>query len=127
MTAGVVGFMRAVALHFKASGIRVNAICPSIIRTNLVDSAGWDSFPPNRFVEVDSVARLVSALEGEKQGLTDATGKHLKLEELYGTAVEISDAGFYFRSQHEFCDEGMREVMGATVLENQVGAILNAD
>ncbi|KAJ5955385.1 hypothetical protein N7501_009664 [Penicillium viridicatum] len=124
---GVVGFMRAVALHFKASGIRVNAICPSIIRTNLVDPTGWDSFPQNRFVEVDSVARVVVGLEGESQGLTDATGKHLNLEELYGTAVEISDSGFYFRPQHEFCDEGMREVMAATVLENQVGAILNGD
>jgi hypothetical protein len=35
------------------------------------------------------------------------------LEELYGVAVEISDSGFYFRDQHTFCDEGMREVMDA--------------
>ncbi|KAK9850192.1 hypothetical protein MYU51_012567 [Penicillium brevicompactum] len=127
---GVVGFMRSVSQHFRANGVRVNAICPSIIRTNLVDSVGWDSFPQNRFVEVENVARVVLALiEGEPagQGLKDATGRHLPLAELYGVAVEISDSGLYFRNQHDFCDEGMREVMAATVLENQVGAILNGD
>ncbi|KAJ6186210.1 hypothetical protein N7519_007511 [Penicillium mononematosum] len=108
---GVVGFMRSISQHFHASGIRVNAICPGIVRTNLVDPAGWDSFPPGRFIEVETIARLVI--------------QHLPLEELYGVAMEISDSGFYFRDQHAFCDEGMREVMDATVVENQVGAVLN--
>ncbi|OQE40020.1 hypothetical protein PENCOP_c006G00412 [Penicillium coprophilum] len=126
---GVVGFMRSIAQHFHASGIRVNAICPGIVRTNLVDSMGWDSFPPERFIDVETIARLVLQLvdggEPAGQGLTDTPGKHLPLGELYGVAVEISDSGLYFRDQHAFCDEGMREVMGATVVENQVGAVLN--
>jgi hypothetical protein len=118
--------MRSISQHFLASGTRVNAVCPGIVRTNLVDSAGWDSFPPGRFIEVERVARVVLALVGEPagQGLTDTSGKHLPLAELYGTAVEMSDSGLYFRDQHAFCDEGMREVMAATVVENQVGAIL---
>ncbi|KAJ5164824.1 uncharacterized protein N7500_006654 [Penicillium coprophilum] len=126
---GVVGFMRSIAQHFHASGIRVNAICPGIVRTNLVDSTGWDSFPPERFIDVETIARLVLQLvdggEPAGLGLTDTPGKHLPLDELYGVAVEISDSGLYFRDQHSFCDEGMREVMGATVVENQVGAVLN--
>ncbi|KAJ5794566.1 hypothetical protein N7457_001165 [Penicillium paradoxum] len=128
---GVVGFMRSISQHFRAAGIRVNAICPGIVRTNLVDSNGWDSFPPGRFIEVDTVARVVLHLvdggDPAGQGLTDTPGRHLPLAELYGIAVEISDSGLYFRDQHEFCDEGMREVMAATVVENQVGAILNGD
>ncbi|KAJ5470743.1 hypothetical protein N7530_008100 [Penicillium desertorum] len=125
---GVVGFMRSISQHFHASGIRVNAICPGIVRTNLVDSAGWDSFPPGRFIDVETIARLVLQLvdggEPAGRGLTDTSGRQLPLEELYGVAVEISDSGFYFRDQHAFCDEGMCEVMDATVVENQVGAVL---
>lgn len=123
--------MRSIAQHFAAGGIRVNAICPGIVRTNLVDSAGWNSFPQSRFIEVDTVAKLVLQLvnggDPASQGLTDVPGTYLPVSKLFGLAVEMSDKGIYFRDQHEFCDGGMREVMAATVLENQVGAILNGD
>jgi len=126
---GVVGFMRSIAQHFKAGGIRANAICPGIVRTNLVDQNGWDAFPQHRFTDMEAVVRVVLQLadadEPAGQGLTDARGSHLPTESLFGLAVEISDSGVYFREQHEFCDDGMREVMAATILENQVGAILN--
>ncbi|KAL4989898.1 hypothetical protein BDW68DRAFT_155492 [Aspergillus falconensis] len=123
---GVVGFMRSIAQHFKARGVRANAICPGIVRTDLVDQNGWDAFPQHRFTEMESVVRVVLQLAGESDpGLTDARGTHLPTERLFGQAVEISDTGVYFREQHPFCDDGMREVMAATVLENQVGAILN--
>ncbi|CAI7608144.1 unnamed protein product [Penicillium pancosmium] len=126
---GVVGFMRSIAQHFKAGGIRVNAICPGIVRTNLVDQGGWNAFPQHRFTEMETVVRVVLQLVGQSepavQGLTDTRGTHLPMQRLFGLAVEISDSGVYFREQHEFCDDGMREVMAATVLENQVGAILN--
>ncbi|KAL4880656.1 hypothetical protein BJY04DRAFT_219126 [Aspergillus karnatakaensis] len=136
---GVVGFMRSIAQHFAARGTRVNAICPGIVRTDLVDR--WDAFPQHRFTEMESVVRVVLQLAGEAEGetdnesenppagaaggMTDSQGTHLPRERLFGQAVEISDSGVYFRDQHAFCDEGMREVMAATVLENQVGAILN--
>lgn len=110
------------------SGVRTNAICPGIVRTNLVDQNGWNAFPQHRFTEMESVVRVVLQLVDESepagQGLTDTRGTHLPTERLFGLAVEISDNGVYFREQHEFCDDGMREVMAATVLENQVGAIL---
>ncbi|KAL4938768.1 hypothetical protein BDV06DRAFT_47173 [Aspergillus oleicola] len=151
---GVVGFMRSISNHFKASNIRTNAICPGIVRTSLVDQKGWAAFPQHRFVEMESVVRVVLQLAdvdvgvrkdqgggqgmaaGEDQGegasknvpgsgLTDSHGIHLPTERLFGQAVEISDGGLYFREQHAFCDEGMREVMAATVVENQVGAIIS--
>lgn len=87
-----------------------------------------DSFPPNRFVKLETIAQLVLQLvDGGSpvgQGLTDRLGKSVSASKLYGLAVEISDTGFYFRDQHDFCDEGMREVMGATELDNQVGGVL---
>ncbi|KAJ5709228.1 hypothetical protein N7493_010562 [Penicillium malachiteum] len=128
---GVVGFMRSIANSFRSEGMRVNAICPGIVRTNLVDQKGWDSFPQHRFIEAERIAQIVLQLvDGGKragQGLTDDHGKFLATSKLYGLAVEISDIGIYFRDHHEFCDEGMREVMGATVLDNQVDGVLNAN
>lgn len=123
--------MRSIAQHFAAGGTRVNAICPGIVRTNLVDQNGWDSFPQHRFIDADTVAQLVLHLvnggDPAGQGLTDVPGTHLPASRLFGLAVELSDSGLYFRDQHAFCDDGMREVMAATVLENQVGAILNEE
>ncbi|KAJ5360072.1 Short-chain dehydrogenase/reductase SDR [Penicillium concentricum] len=85
--------------------------------SRLVGSSMWKRLP-------DSFG-LWDGGESAGRGLTDMPGSHLPREELYRVAVEISDSGFYFRDQHAFCDEGMREVMGATVVENQVGAFLN--
>ena len=121
--------MRSIAQHYYAEGIRTNAICPGIVRTNLVDQTAWSSFPDHRFIGVDLIAAVVLQLvDGGSpagQGITDHHGRRLAAAQLYGQAVEISDTGLYFRDQHEFCDDGMREVMAATVLENQVGAILS--
>lgn len=126
--AGVVGFMRSIAKHFIVGGVRVNAIAPGIVRTNLVDQSGWDSFPQNRFIEVDTIARTVLQLveggEPAGQGMTDVPGRYVPASKMYGLTVELSDSGVYFRDRHEYCDDGMREVMDATVLENQVGAII---
>lgn len=122
--------MRSIAQHFHAGGVRANAICPGIVRTDLVDRKGWNAFPQHRFLEMESVVQVVLQLAGDGEGeggsgLTDTLGTHVPTDRLFGQAVEISDTGVYFRDQHSFCDDGMREVMAATVLENQVGAILN--
>lgn len=122
--------MRSISRHFKTCGTRVNAICPSVVRTNLIDQAAWDSFPKDRFVNVDTVVQVVLQLldggEPAGQGLSDTLGNHRPLDKLHGLAVEVSDIGFYFRDQHTFADEGMRQVMDATAVENQIGSVLNA-
>ncbi|KAJ5184279.1 hypothetical protein N7492_001895 [Penicillium capsulatum] len=113
---GMIGFMRSIAQHFHVEGIQVNAICTGIVRTNLVDSDSWNSFPAHRLLEGG---------EGEDRGIIGGNGTRIPTSQLYGCTVEISDSQFYFRQQIEYCDQDMKEVMGATALVNQVGAILN--
>lgn len=120
--------MRSIAHSFGTNGMRVNAICPGIVRTNLVDEAGWSNFPQDRFIDQEIISQVVLQLvdggEQAGQGMTDTKGRYYPASKLAGLAVEISDEGVYFRDHHEFCDDGMREVMTATVLENQVGGVL---
>lgn len=122
---GVVGFMRSVASHFRLDGIRANAICPTIVRTNPLDEDGWANFPQSRFILVETVAKVVLLLiDGDD--MVDANGKEVPGPETYGLAVEMSGEKYYFREPPEFCDDEMREVMAATVVENQVGAVLTS-
>ncbi|KAI9041109.1 NAD(P)-binding protein [Aspergillus affinis] len=119
---GVLGFMRSVARPFAQDGIRVNAICPGIVKTNLVDAQGWSGFPEDRFIPVERIAEIVTLLidGGEMVDTAD-----IRVSCAVGRAVELSGSNYYFREQPEFCDSEMKEVMGATELENQVGAVLS--
>ncbi|KAL4891071.1 NAD(P)-binding protein [Aspergillus ambiguus] len=120
---GVVGFMRSVADTFSREGIRVNALCPGIVRTNLVDAQGWSNFPADRFIRKENVAEVVLLL-ANGAAMVDATGKTASRP--HGLAVELSGEKYYFREQPPYCDAEMEGVMGATSLANQVGAVLNA-
>lgn len=121
--------MRSIAQHFRVEGIQVNAICAGIVRTNLVDNESWSGFPAHRFTPVEMVSAVILLLleggESDGQGIVDGKGMRVPSSRLYGCAIEISDTQFYFREQPEYCDEGMKEVMGATALEKQIGAILS--
>lgn len=69
---------------------------------------------------------LIRADDGSTDhGMTDATDTFIPATQGYGCAVEISGDKFYFREAPEFCDDGMRAIMAATVVENQIGGVLN--
>lgn len=57
---GVVGLMRSVAQHFFIKeGIRVNCINPGPVRTNIMDPAIMESYPPHFFGPVEKIAEVV--------------------------------------------------------------------
>lgn len=117
--------MRAIAGHFRLEGIRVNAICPGIVRTGLLDTQGWSGFPQDMFTPVENIAgRVCDLIDGND--MTDSKGVHVPGAKLYGQAVEINLKNFYFRSQHDFSDADMEKVMMATSVENQIGAVLTS-
>lgn len=134
--------MRAIAPSYWSHGIRVNAICPGIVQTNLVDPKGWATFPSQLFIASETIAATVLMLihpdthtsrgiiasadsdAGAGIGIQDANGTFIPASKAFGRAVEISGDRVYFREQPEFCDLDMRRVMQATDVENQVGGIL---
>lgn len=61
---GVVGLTKTAALEYAQSGIRVNAVCPGLIRTPMVERySGGDPEIEAQFATVEPVGRMGSAEE----------------------------------------------------------------
>lgn len=97
--------------------IRVNAICPGTVATGLLEAEAWKSFPQDHLTPISTIVNTVLKLiDGD--AVTDAKGYHVDAGQLYGKAVEININNFYFRDQHEFCDQAMADVMASTNRDN---------
>lgn len=120
---GVVGLMRSVAPHFfKHDNIRVNAICPGTVKTNLLDAAAWATFSDDVFVPIEKIQDTVLMLiDGQDTGAKPANGETIngtgKGEMLWGKAVELSGRNHYYRAQPAYCDLHMEMCMKATERE----------
>jgi len=124
----VVGFMRSIAPYFRSkAGIRVNAICPGTVKTNLLSSKEWENFPEEYFTPVEKIGEVVMMLVDGKDDGTGKVGQEVQGEggveallgkgRLSGRAVEISGRQHYYREMVGYCDEPMRAVMGSTNIE----------
>ncbi|KXS94592.1 hypothetical protein AC578_1782 [Pseudocercospora eumusae] len=125
---GVLGLMRSIAPHFyKHDGIRVNAICPASVKTNLLDSTAWNTFPDDVFVPIEKVVEacllLIDGKDGENKLLepepghestNGATGGVTDDLKLFGHAVELSGLKMYDRRQPGYADAHLARCMKAT-------------
>lgn len=102
---GVLGFMRSIAgQYYKNDGIRVNAICPGNVRTNILTETEWASLKDTYFTPVENVIKAV-------ENFVDADGEEGR-ELLWGKTAEISGDRVHWREQVDFGDEDMRKAMG---------------
>ena len=120
---GVVGFMRSISKHFwENDRIRVNAICPGVVKTNLLTQREWQNFPEEYFTPVDKIVQGVLILvDGKDETTVEKTRidsiQSEKKGILWGEAMEFSGWNHYYRIAPAFCDEGMKAVMKATDIE----------
>ncbi|MBA4054475.1 MAG: short chain dehydrogenase [Marivirga sp.] len=65
---GIVGLTKTAALEYAKQGIRVNAVCPGVIRTPMVDrTTGKDKAVEKKFEEMEPVGRM-----GEPEEVAEA-------------------------------------------------------
>lgn len=120
--------MRSIAPHmFKHHSIRVNAILPGTVKTNLLDPTAWSTFKDEWFVPIEKIAEVITMLiDGDDVGGKAVGGKEVNgslknnAEKLWGKAVEISGTNHYYREQVEFSDQHMKECMVACERETYV-------
>lgn len=64
---GVIGLTKTTALEYSEAGVRVNAICPGVIDTPMVDRASGDNESVNQAIAATPIGRL-----GEPEEIGDA-------------------------------------------------------
>jgi NAD(P)-dependent dehydrogenase (short-subunit alcohol dehydrogenase family) len=106
--------MRSIAKHYYLyDDIRVNAICPGTVRTNLLDASGWAAFPDEFFTPVEKIVEVVLMLV-DGDDMVDGKGVRISADRAWGRAVEVNGRNHYFREMPEYYDDQMRQVMEAT-------------
>lgn len=107
----VLGFMRCIApIYYKTDGIRVNAVLPGTVKTNLLTKDEWAEFPAEYFTPVEKIVETVMMFLDGKDGSEKGKG----IGVMNGKAVECSGDNHYYREQPEYCDGPMRIVMEST-------------
>ena len=120
--AAVIQFNRAISYAFKQDGIRTYATAPGTIRTNLMNSEEWKSFPDEYFTPIETLVKAVVQLV-EGGDLEDSNGRKVKEADSYGLTVEVNGGNIYYRDQVDFCDDYMRKMMEFTSMKNQLARI----
>lgn len=107
----ILGFMRSIAMRCWEEGIRVNALCPGIVRTGLVSDEFWDTyFEPEQFCPMGLMVKVTLLLVDGSE-IVDSKGKKVSAGEVYGQTLETSGSNFYLREHLEHCDDIAKGVM----------------
>ena len=114
----MLGFMRSIAPQYQREGIRTYAICPGTVRTNLLTSGTYDSYPDQYLTPIETIVSTVRTLILGGT-MTDASGREVQNSQNYGVAVEIFGKDIYFRDQLEFINDAMRQICEGSSLKNQ--------
>ncbi|KAF2013896.1 NAD(P)-binding protein [Aaosphaeria arxii CBS 175.79] len=120
--AAVIHFNRAISFAFRQEGIRTYATAPGTIRTNLMNSDEWKSFPEQFFTPMKTLVRGVLLLV-DGGDLEDSNGRKVAEEDAYGLTVEVNGDNIYFRDQAAFSDKNMEDMMKFTSMKNQLARI----
>lgn len=113
--------MRSIAeWYYTTDGIRVNALCPSIVRTDILPDAVWDKLPVDAFTPLSVVAKVVlQFVDGEL--ITDSRGR--TASENYGQAVMPSSDKFHLNDMPDFCDGVSRSLVEGTHVAHMLDAL----
>ncbi|KAK7924450.1 hypothetical protein PG985_006504 [Apiospora marii] len=119
---GVLGFVRSVAdWYFQSEGIRINTLCPSSVKTDLLPDEVWAAFDPASLTSMDLVVKIVLEhfLDGEP--IVDSNGR--RGTSSYGQTVVPSGEELYLEDPPPYVNAGSEALIRATAVDQQLNII----
>jgi NAD(P)-dependent dehydrogenase (short-subunit alcohol dehydrogenase family) len=96
----IVGFTRSIGKKLWAEGIRVNTICPGVVKTALLTDKLQSFFPEEIIIPLEVVTELgLELLSGNS--MTDAREISVPADEMHSRALLITGHMFHFIDQPE--------------------------
>lgn len=101
----LIGWVRSTGPRLWTEGIRVNAICPGVVETPIIDNPAFESlFPREMWIDIQLVTGTVlNLLSGTE--MVDGKGTLVKGDEMHSRALHISGKTFFFIEMPDFHDE----------------------
>ncbi|KAK6066926.1 short chain dehydrogenase [Seiridium cupressi] len=116
---GIIGFVRSVAeWYYKSDGIRINILCPSVVRTPIVPDGGWDGFEPSCFTPIGVISDTVLKFI-DSDRIVDAHGRFAETN--YGITIVTSGEKLYLNETPDYCSEEHKNMVESGKVETQVG------
>lgn len=100
----MIGFVRSIGDRLFKEGIRVNTICPGVVKTPLLNDQLLSYFPADVLIPIEAVTEVAMKTVLE-DSIKDSRGVLVTAEELHSQAIHITGKGFYFIDQPPINDE----------------------
>lgn len=103
----MIGFVRSIGDRLYKEGIRVNAICPGVVKTPLLNEELIKYFPVDIHMPIEAVASVAMKTILE-DSITDSNGDCVTAAKFHSQAIHVTGQGFYLINQPPFNDEEAR-------------------
>lgn len=115
----MLGFVRSIAdWYFQTEDIRVNTICPSSVKTDLLPEEAWAALDPSSLTSMDLVVKIVLEHFLDAEPIVDSSGR--KSTSNYGQTVLPAGDEMYLCELPPFVNAGHEALVMATAVDKQV-------
>lgn len=103
----LIGFVRSTGDRLIKEGIRVNTICPGVVKTPLLNDQLLSYFPVDVLIPVETVTDVAMQVVLNNE-IQDSKGTRVTGKEFHSKAIHVTGKGFYFIDQPPIYDEEAR-------------------
>lgn len=103
----MIGFVRSIGNRLFKEGIRVNTICPGVVKTPLLNEELLSNFPADILIPIEAVTDVAMKIVLE-DGINDSKGLCVTADKFHSRAIHVTGKGLYFIDQPPISDEEAR-------------------
>jgi NAD(P)-dependent dehydrogenase (short-subunit alcohol dehydrogenase family) len=100
----LIGFVRSIGDRLFKEGIRVNAICPGVVKTPLLNEELLSYFPADVLIPIEAVTDVAMKIILD-DSIKDSKGVCVTADKFHSQAIHVTGKGFYLIDQPPINDE----------------------